>query len=120
MSIFRYPLLGRYVPTRTNTTNITSSVCNSLIYFSWGAFVLVAGSIQINPTAAGACQLDLSLPFPTVFADTDGLSGNATNPGIIAGSIIPTPAGLSQASVIITAPGAGNTFWRIVFVYLIT
>lgn len=81
---------GTYTPTLTNVTNLDGSTAQQCRYMRVGNFVLVAGIANADPTALGACQLDISLPVASNFASLTDCAGVAscnsvTQPGSIAG-----------------------------------
>jgi hypothetical protein len=67
---------GEATPTVTNVANVTSSSPNSAHWTKQGAFITVYGRLTFDPTAAGYCQLDLTLPVSTNnFASFDQANG---------------------------------------------
>lgn len=109
---------GTYTPTLSNTTNVASSAVNGTFqYLRLGSIVTVAGSVQVDPTAAAATVLKISLPIASNFTTSYQANGNATNPGSSAqfGSIISETD--DTVSLNFTALSTANAFWRIMFTY---
>ena len=73
---------GTYVPTISNTTNVTSSSANQCFYTRQGNIVTVYGSASITPTSATNTRFHVSLP-PALPA-TDFIS-DADLSGIVSG-----------------------------------
>jgi len=89
-----YPTIvaGRWTPTLTNTTNVAASTAHLCQYMRIGDEVLVSGLVEIDPTAAAATVLKMSLPIASDFQDTEDCSGNISFVGAstsAAGSIVP-------------------------------
>lgn len=108
---------GTYTPTLTNGTNVAASTLNAdFMYSRLGNTVTVAGSVQVDPTAAGSCTLGISLPIASAFTSSYDLNGNGTSPGQYPGSVIADDTN-DRASFVHTAVDGANRFWRLVFVY---
>lgn len=58
---------GTYTPTLTNTTNLDSSTASITQYMVVNDMVTVSGRVVIDPTAAGAVELGMSLPVASNF-----------------------------------------------------
>ena len=69
--------IANYTPTLTNVTNLDSSAANTTFYIRLSNFVIVFGNLAANATAAGACQLDLSIPVASAIQSTIDLGGVA-------------------------------------------
>lgn len=78
--IVEFGISGVWTPTLTNVTNIASSSAFATAFLKKGNVVMCAGSVVIDPTAAGAAELGMSLPFATNFAVSRQLGGVATQP----------------------------------------
>lgn len=76
--IVEYGLSGVWTPALTNVTNLDSSTAFVTGYMKQGNFVMCAGSVAMNPTAAGAAELGMSLPIASNFAAARSLGGVAT------------------------------------------
>lgn len=66
---------GTYTPTLTNTTNISASTARLATYMRVGQTVTVSGQLEIDPTAAGAVLLGISLPIASAFTTAYQLGG---------------------------------------------
>ena len=74
--------VGTYTPTLFNTTNVAASTAYPCQYCKVGAFVMVSGLVDIDPTAAAATLLGMSLPVASAFANTYELGGTAVSPSV--------------------------------------
>ena len=72
---------GTYTPTLTNSTNLDASTANVTPWSRNGSVVTVAGTVSIDPTAAGptATQLGISLPVASNFANAVQAGGTAAS-----------------------------------------
>ena len=68
-------LSGTYTPSLTNTTNVAASTARLATYMRVGNTVTVAGQLDIDPTAAGAVLLGISLPVASNFSTVYQLGG---------------------------------------------
>lgn len=85
---------GVWTPTLTNTTNISASTASEGQYLRVGNTVTVSGVVEIDPTAAGACNMKMTLP----------ISSNFTSLRQAAGTFATVTAGQSdQGSIIANA-----------------
>jgi len=73
---------GTYTPTLTNVTNLAASTAYSCQYIAVGNVVHVSGRADEDPTAAGLCQLGISLPVASNIANANECAGAASAPGI--------------------------------------
>lgn len=69
---------GTYTPTLTNTTNLDASTARQCTYSRVGNTVTVAGQLDLDPTAAGAVLLGISLPVASNFSTAYQLGGTAS------------------------------------------
>jgi cytoskeletal protein RodZ len=90
---------GVYTPTLTNTTNIASSTAQACQYTQIYSTVTVSGTVVIQATATGACNLKMTLPVPSGF----------TSSGQAAGALATTTAG-GTAQGAIVADVLGDQF----------
>lgn len=111
---------GTWIPTLTNTTNITASVAYACTYQRVGTIVSFAGIVEINATAIGNVVMKMTLPIASNLAATQDASGNVTSPGAaqLSGSIIPDTTA-DSLDFRIYAPAAGNVFYRFAGQYVI-
>lgn len=78
----RYALIksstsGVYTPTLTNVTNLAASTARQATYMQVGNTVTVTGQVDVDPTAAGATRLGISLPIASIFTTAFQLGGTA-------------------------------------------
>ena len=71
-----------YLPTLTNVTNVAASTAYTCQYIQVGTNVTVSGRVDVDPTAAGATELGVSLPVASNFANNDECAGAAFASGI--------------------------------------
>lgn len=70
---------GTYTPTLTNTTNVSSSSTPSdWQYIRVGSVVTVSGQLNFSPTAAGAIEVQATLPIASNFAAFGNCAGAAS------------------------------------------
>lgn len=72
---------GTYTPTLTNTTNISASTARLCTYARVKDSVTVSGQFDIDPTAAGAVLLGISLPIASALTTAYQLGGVASSTG---------------------------------------
>jgi hypothetical protein len=68
---------GTYTPTLFNVTNMAASTAYQCQYLQVGAVVTVSGKVDVDPTAAAATELGLSLPVASNLGATENLGGTA-------------------------------------------
>lgn len=73
---------GTYTPTLNNTTNVAASTAYSCQFIRTGNVVTVSGRVDVDPTAAGAVLLGISLPFASNLANANECAGSAAASGI--------------------------------------
>ena len=72
-----------YTPTLTNVTNITGSTAYAAQYLRTGNTVLVAGTLDVDPTlTATLTQLGISLPIASSLTARNQLAGSGFAPSI--------------------------------------
>lgn len=111
---------GTYTPTLTNVTNIDSSSVASFQYMRVGDVVTVSGLVQFDPTAAALCELDMTLPIASNFANQRECAGTAGAPGYAANTATiyaNTTGDLARLSVVATM--TVNATWMLHFTYRI-
>jgi hypothetical protein len=112
---------GRWTPTLTNTTNVAASVAHLCQYMRIGDEVLVSGVLQIDPTAAAATVLKMSLPIASDFQNTEDCSGNISFVGAstsAVGSVVPDTT-TNELYFSFTATQITNGFYRFMAQYRI-
>lgn len=77
-----------YTPGLTNVTNVAASTAYACQYARVGTTVTVSGLVDIDPTAAGATELGITLPVASNFTAIEQCAGTAASPAV---------AGLSAA-----------------------
>lgn len=76
-------LTGTYEPTSYNVTNVSASTPNAFVkYYRVGDMVTVYGSMDVDPTAAGATEVDFDLPFASNMTRADDCVGVASSTNI--------------------------------------
>lgn len=109
---------GTYTPTLTNATNVSASTAYPCQYARVGAMVTVSGKVDVDPTAAGATVLGISLPIASNFGNDYELGGVAFAPGIAGqGAGIEAGATNDRANMQWTAVDVTNQSWWFVFQY---
>jgi hypothetical protein len=68
---------GTYTPTLTNVTNLDSSTAYQCQYTRIGGSVTVSGKVDVDPTAAVATELGISLPVVSNFGADEDCAGVA-------------------------------------------
>ncbi len=102
---------GVYTPTFTGTTNVASSTPSQCQYVKVDSVVTVSGQIDVTPTAAGATELQLTLPVSSDFTAAGQCAGTACNAVSLAAGIC-ADTSTNRARVRFTAPsGAAQTFY---------
>lgn len=107
-----------YTPTLTNVTNVAASTAFACQYLRVGNTVVVSGKVSIDPTAAGATELGISLPVASALATEQQVGGTAAAPGI-AGQCagIRADATNDRAALVFTAVDVTNQDWFFSFTY---
>lgn len=107
-----------YTPALTNTTNIAASTAYSIQYMRVGNTVTVGGQVDIDPTAAGACSLGISLPWASALSASNQLGGTAWAPVPGYGGSISADAANDRAQLDFTAAAdVANRSWFFSFTY---
>jgi hypothetical protein len=103
---------GLYVPTFTYTTNVTAaSIVAGCRYMRVGPNVSVTGVLSITPTAAGACELRLTIPIASNFAGYGGGAGSGLTSSQVHGSGYMADDSANKMSLYFTAAsGSPGTF----------
>lgn len=66
---------GTYTPTLTDVTNLDASTAYQCQYLRVGATVTVSGRVDVDPTAAAATELGLTLPIASNLGATEDCAG---------------------------------------------
>jgi hypothetical protein len=115
------PPVGTYTPTLTNLANIDASTAYLMTYMRVGSAVLVAGQVDVDPTAAGTyTQLGISLPVASNFANIFEAGGVGNTPGVASypGTVY-ADASNNRAELAFTSLDGTNRQWWIFFMYRI-
>lgn len=109
---------GEYVATLTDVTNVAASVLVAARFIRIGNQVQVFFEVTVDPTAAAATELGISLPVVSALAAAADLTGHANSgetvgePATIAGD-----AANDRAALTYTAVGTGVVTWAGSFSY---
>lgn len=103
--VMEYGFSGIWTPTLTNVTNITGSTAVQSQYIKKGNVVNCSGRVQIDPTAAGAAELGMSLPVASNFTNVANCGGVCTNAAV---------AGISIAVLADTTNDRASFQWIVV------
>jgi hypothetical protein len=109
---------GTYTPTLTNVTNLDASTAYSAQYARVGTVVGVSGRVDVDPTAAGATELGLSIPIASNFANQHECAGTGSSPGIAGQTIaIRADTANDRAALVWTAVDTTNqaVFWTFLY-----
>lgn len=66
-----------YTPTHTALTNLDATTPRLTSYYRVGNVVTLAGGFSADPTAAGACSFEMSVPIASDFANTFEAGGTS-------------------------------------------
>lgn len=100
-------IAGKYTPTITDTTNVESSSAPKAFYRRSGSYVFVQGHVTVDPTAAAATEIGISLPVASDLGAATDLSGlavsNTGEIGVVIGDATNNRAKLNYTSAADTA-----------------
>lgn len=109
---------GTWTPTLTNVTNVAASTVYDGQYLRVGATVTCSGKVDIDPTAAGATELGISLPVASNLANNEDCAGACTVLATVTGSAaILGDTTNNRASLQYIAVDTGNTTVFYTFTY---
>lgn len=112
------PVGGTYTPTLTNTTNIAASaVTGAFQYARIANIVIVGGNITIDPTAAGATDLGISIPIASNFTGVTDASGSGTAQSTNTVGNFVADAANDRVAMTFQAVSLANVSWRVMFMY---
>ena len=112
------PPSGTYSPTLFLTTNVASATIDGpFTYMRIGNIVSVAGSIQIDPTAAANTVLGISLPIASDFTTAIDGTGNGTSQLINCAGNLAADTTNNRMTLTFQSPVTTNAAWRVVFMY---
>lgn len=78
----QYIASGTYTPTLTGVANVAASTAYASQWMRVGNVVTVSGKVDVDPTAAVATQLGISLPIASNFANNQECAGTAASPAV--------------------------------------
>lgn len=110
---------GTYTPTLTNVTNLAGSTASVMHWIRVGNVVTVAGQIGIDPTAAGAIELGISLPIASDFGAALRASGTAVAAASTECFAIRADSTNDRASLVGLAVDTTNHNIYVTFTYLV-
>lgn len=110
-----------YTPTLDNTTNVAASTAFTTFYLRLGPICVVAGKANIDPTAAGATVLGISLPVASNFSSDEQAAGVAALSGGASqeSGAIYADATNDRVSLGFNAVTTTNSAWYFIFAYRI-
>lgn len=111
-------MAGGYTPTLTNVTNVDASTAFALQYLRVGNTVTVSGKIEVDPTAAAATSVGISLPIASNFGAAEDCGGIGAAHAIAGQSGgIYADAANNRAELTYVAANTGNAAMWIHFTY---
>ena len=111
---------GTWSPTLTNTTNVAASTTYDGQYIRVGATVTCSGKVDIDPTAAAATVLEISLPVASNFGAEEDCAGTAVGlTTATIGAAISAEVTNNTAQLRYTAVDTGNKSFYYTFTYQI-
>lgn len=111
-------LQSTYTPTTTNVANVAASSALTAVYGRIATFVVVAGYVEIDPTAAASTltQMGLTIPVSSNFGGTTDLSGVAISYQNRTAAI-QADATNDRAQFEFESTSTANTAYRYIFAY---
>lgn len=109
--------VGVYTPTLTNVTNLDGSTSFEAQYLQVGTRVVVSGLVQIDPTAAAATELGISLPVASNLATEQQCTGTACARTVQEAGGIFGDTGNDRASLQLIAVSTANHTLAYQFMY---
>lgn len=73
---------GTWTPTLTNGTNVAASTAYQGQYLRVGNSISFSCRVDVDPTAAGACELGISLPIASNFGAVEDCAGAGASPEV--------------------------------------
>ncbi len=111
---------GTYTPTITSVTNLDSSArVGDAQYMRVGSVVTVSGRLTLDPTAAAATEVGISLPVASNFANVEECCGAASSTAVQqAGAVVADPTN-NRAALVYLANDTASRNWSYTFTYRI-
>lgn len=111
---------GVYTPTLTAITNVSAATAYQCQYSRVGAFVTVSGMFDVDPTAAGAAELAITVPIASNFTAPENCGGTAFAPAVAGmGAAIQADAANNWAAAKWVAVDTANRTMAFTFSYLV-
>lgn len=111
---------GEYTATLTGVTNVDSATLTKARYLRVGSLVHVSIQLDVDPTAAAATEVGISLPIPSAIAavsDVIGVASEAGGGAATSGGTVEGDATNDRAALKFTAAGTSAETWRAEFTY---
>lgn len=109
---------GSYTPTLTGVANVGASTAYACQYLRVRDVVTVSGKLALDPTAAVATQLGISLPVASNFGAAEDCGGTAVAPGVAGQcAAIVADATNNRAELQYVAADLTNQAWAFTFTY---
>lgn len=111
---------GTYIPTLTNTTNISASTAYRLQYMRVDSVITVSGKVDIDPTSTGATELRISLPISMAQFANDYEAGGTANSAAVATeeAAISAVSGAATVAIKFIAVDLSNKSYFFTFSYV--
>lgn len=112
---------GTYVPTLTNTANVSSSTALQCQYMRVGSVVTVSGGVTLTPTLlANVTTIGITLPIASNIANPENLGGAANSASVASASAaIFGDAANDRATMQMISVGTGAETFYFSFTYLV-
>jgi hypothetical protein len=112
------PPAGVYAPVVTLTTNAAAAVGYNAQYSTVRNMVIVSGKIDMQATAAGACEIRLSLPINATFATEQQLGGTGvSNTNNVPVRCMAGVGVANQVRFVFNAPDTTNRGYSYIYMY---
>ena len=108
---------GTWTPTLFNVTNLDGSTAYQGQYMRVGATVTCSGKVDVDPTAAAATELGISLPVASNFGADEDCAGTAYNQAATEGGGISADITNDRAALKWVAVGTANRTLYFTFTY---
>lgn len=108
---------GTYTPTLTGVTNVAASTSYPAQYQRVGNTVTVSGKLDLDPTAAVATELGISIPIASNFGNDYECGGAANAASAARGGFISADPTNDRARLMITPNATSNEVYQYIFMY---
>lgn len=107
-----------WTPTLDNTTNVAASTAYDGQYIRVGNRVIASGRVDVDPTAAAATELGISLPVASNFGALEDCAGVAFCPAVAGeGAAVSADAANNRAKMNWIATDTANRAFYFIFLY---